>query len=63
MQSVTDDGYMVVWPRVRMDIFEKCQSVEYVTLVPKKNPNYAIDIEIDEKCKIKSFKKRPRKGI
>lgn len=24
MQSVTDDGYMVVWPRVRMDIFEKC---------------------------------------
>ena len=63
VEMIDDKDHMVVWPRDYSNTSKACSGNDYVTIVPKSAPSYAIEIRTDSSCKVTSIKRRARKGL
>ena len=63
VRTLDDDQHMIVWPRDEDKIYSNCTTIDYVTILPKENPNHSIVVRTDGNCKVISVKEEERKGL
>ncbi len=63
VETIDDKDHMVVWPRDYSSLSKNCNQTDYVTIVPKYPPSYAIEIRTDSSCNVTSIERKARKGL
>lgn len=63
VRILDDEEHMVVWPRDETTIFSDCEQIDYVTLVPRDPPSYAINVRTDRACTVVRIERSARTGL